>query len=136
MVDIHKEYRRYIKQSAIIFAIMAVIVLALQFGAKIEGLISPLLVSLVFSFGIESVEALVWRIVAEKHADSLINFFTAVSGFRMLLALVALTGCYLVVGRDAMLEYCLVFLAFYAAMLVHHSWFFSRVSHSHNDTEK
>ena len=75
MVDIHKEYRRYIKQSAIIFAIMAVIVLALQFGANIEGLISPLIVSLVFSFGIESVEALVWRIVAEKHADSLINFF-------------------------------------------------------------
>ena len=115
---------------------MAVIVLALQFGANIEGLISPLIVSLVFSLGIESVEALVWRIVAEKHADSLINFFTAVSGFRMLLALVALTGCYLVVGRDAMLEYCLVFLAFYAAMLVHHSWCFSRVSHSHNDNEK
>jgi hypothetical protein len=41
---------------------------------------------------------------------------------------------YLVVGRDAMLPFFLVFAVFYIAQLIHHSYFFSHVSHLADDS--
>ena len=46
----------------------------------------------------------------------------------MLLALAVMFVYYLVNGRDAMLVFFLVFMAFYLVSLIHHSVFFARVS--------
>ena len=93
-----------------------------------SGLTYPMAVSAVFSIVVESADALVWRKVAKKSPDSLTTFYTAVSGFRMLLALATMLVCYIIVGRDAIMPYILVLLVFYFAMLAHHSIFFSRLS--------
>lgn len=71
---------------------------------------------------------LVWRRVAKQSPESLPTFFTAVSGFRMLLALAVMFVYYLVAGRDKMLPFFLVFMVFYLVSLAHHSIFFARVS--------
>ena len=78
-----------------------------------------------------TVDALVWGKVRQAGDDGLPTFYTAVSGFRMLLALATLVVCYFVVGRDAMMEYCLVFMGYYFAIMTHHSVFFARISNSH-----
>lgn len=93
-----------------------------------SGLMYPMAVSAVFSIVVELADALVWRKVAKKSPDSLTTFYTAVSGFRMLLALATMLVCYIIVGRDAIMPYILVLLVFYFAMLAHHSIFFSRLS--------
>ena len=93
-----------------------------------SGLMYPVAVSAVFSIVVESADALVWRKVAKKSPDSLTTFYTAVSGFRMLLALATILVCYIIVGRDAIMPYILVLLVFYFAMLAHHSIFFSHLS--------
>ena len=94
----------------------------------LAGLMYPVAVSAGFAIVVESADALVWRKVARKSPDSLTTFYTAVSGFRMLLALATMLVCYIIVGRDAIMPYILVLLVFYFAMLAHHSIFFSRLS--------
>ena len=88
------------------------------------------MVSVVFALAVEVADILLWRWVAEKHSDSLPTFFTAVSGFRMLLAIFTMVGCWAVVGRDAMAPYCIVFMVFYFVVLTHHSLFFAQVNNS------
>jgi hypothetical protein len=66
--------------------------------------------------------------LAEHQPDMLPTFFTAVSGFRFLLALIVLGVWYFVADRASMLTFFVVFLVFYMASLIHHSIFFSRVS--------
>ncbi len=66
--------------------------------------------------------------MAERNPEGLTTFYTAVSGFRMLLALGVMMVCYLVVGRDAMTVFFLVFMSFYVMLLVHHAVFFGKVS--------
>ena len=93
-----------------------------------SGLMYPVAVSAVFSIVVESADALVWRKVAKKSPDSLTTFYTAVSGFRMLLALATMFVCYIIVGRDAVAPYIVVMLVYYFVLLAHHSIFFSRLS--------
>ena len=127
---------KYIAQSLTIICILAIIVLAISFLVPIEGLVPPLVVSVLFSLIINVADGLVWKHVAGNSPDNLPTFYTAVSGFRMLLALFTLFICYIVVGRNAMLEYCIIFMAYYFVLLTHHSVFFSRVSNSHSKCDK
>lgn len=123
--DTRKLCRRYIVQTIVAIAVMSLAVLALSEFANIGGLKAPLAVSVAFAFVIEMADILIWQRVRQNgQDDALSTFYTAVSGFRMLLALAVLGVCYFVVGRDAMPKYCLVFLAFYAMMIIHHSLFF------------
>lgn len=94
----------------------------------IDGLLIPAIVSVLFTLVVSGAIGLIWRRVAKRSPESLPTFFTAVSGFRMLLALATMFVYYLVCGRDAMLVFFLVFMAFYIASLAHHSIFFARVS--------
>lgn len=93
-----------------------------------DSLLWPLIVSAVFTLLVSSASGLVWRKVAKQSPDNLPTFYTASSGFRMLLALAVMLVYYLVAGRQAMLVFVLVFLAFYFVSLTHHSIFFARVS--------
>ena len=94
----------------------------------IDGLLIPAIVSVFFTLVVSGIVGLVWRRVAKRSPESLPTFFTAVSGFRMLLALAVMFVYYLVCGRSAMLLFFVVFIVFYFVSLAHHSIFFARVS--------
>lgn len=94
----------------------------------IDGLLVPAIVGVVFMLVVSTAIAQVWRRVAKRTPESLPTFFTAVSGFRMLLALAVMFVYYLACGRSAMLLFFLVFIVFYFVSLAHHSIFFARVS--------
>ena len=128
MADIDKLCGRYIVWSMVYIFILTIGSFIFEKLGLFSGLMYPLAVSAVFSIVVESADALVWRKVAKKSPDSLTTFYTAVSGFRMLLALATMLVCYIIVGRDAIMPYILVLLVFYFAMLAHHSIFFSRLS--------
>lgn len=128
MADIDKLCGRYIVWSMIYIFILTIGSFIFEKLGLFSGLMYPVAVSAVFSIVVESADALVWRKVAKKSPDSLTTFYTAVSGFRMLLALATMLVCYIIVGRDAIMPYILVLLVFYFAMLAHHSIFFSRLS--------
>ncbi len=129
---------RYLCQSAAIIVVLCIATVATAYFTGIAGLKAPLIVSAVFSLVIDGADGLIWTRVAKSSPQSLTTFYTAVSGFRMLIALFTLFCVYLAVGRDNMTEYCIVFLVFYFVLLAHHSVFFSRVSVSHSkcDNEK
>ncbi len=128
MADIDKLCGRYIVWSMVYIFILTIGSFIFEKLGLFSGLMYPVAVSAVFSIVVESADALVWRKVAKTSPDSLTTFYTAVSGFRMLLALATMLVCYIIVGRDAIMPYILVLLVFYFAMLAHHSIFFSRLS--------
>ena len=127
--------RRYIIQSLCMLAVVTLIPILLSLLTNVGDLTAPTIVALVFAAVVETVDALVWGKVRQAGEDGLPTFYTAVSGFRMLLALATLDVCNFVVGRDAMMEYCLVFIGYYFAIMTHHSVFFERISNSHTSCD-
>ena len=128
MADIDKLCGRYIAWSVCLIILLSFLGLFVGLFLQIDGMTSYLAVAAGFSLVVEVADAKVWRRVAKKSPDSLTTFYTAVSGFRMLLALATMLVCYIIVGRDAIMPYILVLLVFYFAMLAHHSIFFSRLT--------
>ena len=126
-MDVNKLCRKYIVEVIIIFVQMS---LAVFFVQKVWdlNLWAEMAVSSLFMLVTGIVIALVWRWVANNHKESLPTFFTAVSGFRLLLALAVMFVWYLADKNDTMLQFFLVFMAYYVVSLVHHSFFFARVS--------
>lgn len=127
--------RRYIVQSLCLLAVVTLIPALLSLLTNVGNLTVPTIVALSFAVVVESVDALVWGKVRQAGDDGLPTFYTAVSGFRMLLALATLVVCYFVVDRDAMMEYCLVFMGYYFTIMIHHSVFFARISNSHTSCD-
>lgn len=103
---------------------------ALSQVLALGGMGGPLAVGAGFTLATDIADALIWRKVAKGSSDCLPTFYTAVSGFRMLLALATLFAVYMTVGRDAMMPYCIAFMAYYFIQLAHHSIFFSRASNA------
>ena len=128
MADIDRLCSKYIVWSMIIVVLLTVAAFLVEKTGLASALMYPVAVSAVFSIVVESADALVWRKVAKKSPDSLTTFYTAVSGFRMLLALATMFVCYIIVGRDAVAPYIVVMLVYYFVLLAHHSIFFSRLS--------
>ena len=126
-MDINKQCKKYILQTVFIFAVMNSIVIIVQ---KMWGLdlLAEMIVSSSFLLVTGVAIALIWRWVASNHKESLPTFFTAVSGFRLLLALGVMFGWYLADKNDTMLQFFMVFMAYYVVSLVHHSFFFARLS--------
>lgn len=130
--DIAKESRRFIIGSVVAVVLLAVAVTAVAWLAGIEGLAAPLAVGVAFTLVVESADILIWRKVAQKGSiDALATFLSAVSGFRMLLVLLTLVGCYIAVGGDAFVKFLVVFAVFYLWIIVHHSVFFSSITKLH-----
>ncbi len=126
--------RQYIKQGLFLAVGMFMIGLIVMQVWQINTLFTPLVISVVFSLFASITIGMVWNRVAKKSPDSLPTFHTAVSGFRMLLALVVMFVYYLVDMTDSMTTFFLVFLAFYFVMLGQHVMFFSRVSKQVSET--
>ena len=126
--DIDKLSKRYARQELLLTAALFLITLLVMRVWYLNELLVPAIVGAAFTLVVSAALAAIWRRVATKSPDSLPTFFTAASAFRMLLALAVMFVYYLVNGRDAMLVFFLVFMAFYLVSLIHHSVFFARVS--------
>ena len=126
-MDINKQCKKYILQTIFIFAVMNSIVIIVQKMWSLD-LLAEMIVSSSFLLVTGVVIALIWRWVVSSHKESLPTFFTAVSGFRLLLALGVMFGWYLADKNDTMLQFFMVFMAYYVVSLVHHSFFFARLS--------
>ena len=134
--DVEKAWRRYAVEGMLITIVLTLIVIAVSMRFPEWNLVTPLVVTNIFSLTVCIVEALVLHCVVQHDTENLHTFFTAATGIRMLLALFTLTGCYIAVGRDAMLPYCTVFMSFYFVFLIHHSVYFTRVLNSHAKRDK
>ena len=127
-MDFDKLSKRYARQSILLTTGLALLGLLVANVYQTSGIIIPLVVSSLFVLVTEVASAFLWRWVAVKHSDMLPSFFTGVSGFRFLLALVVMFVWYLATNRQAIVTFFVVFLIFYFVSLIHHSIFFSRVS--------
>ena len=127
-MNIDKLCMSYIRQELFLSVALFLIALLVMRVWFIDSILSPAIISVCFVLVLAVSIGLVWRCVAKGAPDSLPTFFTAVSGFRMLLALAVMFVYYLVDKNDTMLLFFLVFMAFYFASLIHHSIFFARVS--------
>ena len=117
----------YIRQGLLLTVVLTAVALIVMRVWALD-LLSPVVVSAAFVLVVTLTIGLVWRRVALRAPESLPTFFTAVSAFRLLLALAVMLVYYLVDSTDSMLRFFLVFMAFYVCSLVHHSIFFARVS--------
>lgn len=124
--DVRKLSKGYLKQGLFLTVGLSLITLLVMQVWYLD-LIIPVLISAVFTLAVYLVIGLVWRQVALSTPENLPTFFTAVSGFRLLLAL-AVMFVYYAIDKDSMLRFFLVFMAFYVVALAHHSIFFARVS--------
>lgn len=68
-------------------------------------ILNPLIISIIFSLMIVFAEAMIWRRIAEKNPEGLTGFYTAVSGFRMLLALGTMLVYYIIMGSETMMTF-------------------------------
>ena len=127
-MNIDKLCMSYLRQELCLAVGLFLISLLVMQVWYIDGLLIPAIVSVLFTLVVSAAIGLIWRRVAKRSPESLPTFFTAVSGFRMLLALAAMFVYYLVFGRSAMLLFFVVFMVFYFVSLAHHSIFFARVS--------
>jgi len=127
-MNIDKLCMSYLRQELCLAVGLFLISLLVMQVWYIDGLLIPAIVSVLFTLVVSGAIGLIWRRVAKRSPESLPTFFTAVSGFRMLLALAAMFIYYLVFGRSAMLLFFVVFMVFYFVSLIHHSIFFARVS--------
>ena len=123
--QVGKQKRRFICQSLITLALLAIGVYGVAELWLGYAVVLPLLVSSVVFLIIETADILIWSRVVIKSPDSLPTFFLGVSGFRMLLCVLIFFMYYFVVDRQAMLIFLCIFALFYVAMLVHHTLFFS-----------
>jgi len=127
-MDINKLSISYLRQELYLSIGLFLIALLVMRVWFVDGLLMPAIIATVFTLVVSAAIGMVWRRVAKRSPESLPTFFTAVSGFRMLLALAVMFIYYLVFGRSAMLLFFLVFMVFYFVSLAHHSIFFARVS--------
>ena len=127
-MNINQLSKRYMRQQLFLTAAIFLVTLLVMRVWFLDGLLVPAIVSSGFTLLLGCVIGIVWRRIAKQAPDSLPTFFTAVSGFRLLLALLVMFIYYLVYGRDNMLLFFMVFMVFYFASLTHHSIFFAKVS--------
>jgi len=126
MDKIRKMSLNYIRQGLYVSAALFMLTL-LVMQVWFLDLLTPAIVSVAFTLLVCFTIGLVWRYIAKNSPDSLPTFFTAVSGFRLLLAL-AVMFVYYLLNKETMLSFFLVFMVFYVASLAHHTIFFARVS--------
>ena len=90
---------------------------AMQLGGY--DLLAAQIVGTLFFLVFEITTVLVWRWVAMKHRNMLPSFFTGVSGFRFLGALLVMSVWYLAAGKENIMVFLIVFFVFYFVSLIY-----------------
>ncbi|MBQ8701714.1 MAG: hypothetical protein IJ549_03005 [Prevotella sp.] len=128
MNDITKQSRAYMRQQLQIIVALYLAGLIVRAVWQNEDIFVPSAVGALFMLVISQVYGRLWRRIATNSPDQLTTFYSATSGFRMLLALATMGIYYLVPGRGEMLVFVVVFMIFYMVCLAHHTIFFSRLT--------
>lgn len=128
MMDIDKVAKRYVGIGALIIIVLWMASILVATLRPEWNLMVPIWVSTGFSVVFLVAFTLLWRWISKEKKDSLTTLYSLVSGFRMVLALFTLFVCYMVVGRDAMVPYVVVFMVFYLIMVGFHTIYFSRIT--------
>ena len=123
-------------QTIAIVVFLTAAAFAVRHFAGVEGMVVPIVIASSFALVIDTADALIWRKVANDWADSLPTFFTAVSGFRMLLGIMTIAVYYFAATNPDMTIFFLTFFAYYIALILHHAIFFARVSATTGDNSK
>ena len=87
-MNINQLSKRYMRQQLFLTAAIFLVTLLVMRVWFLDGLLVPAIVSAGFTLLLGCVIGIVWRRIAMQAPDSLPTFFTAVSGFRLLLALI------------------------------------------------
>ena len=126
-MEVNRKCINYIAQTVIMVGLLNMLgLLAMrQWGLD---LVFALSASMMFVLIVDIATILIWRWVVLNHKDMLPSFFTGVSGFRFLGALLMLLIGYLTIGQSGMQNFIVVFFVYYLVSIIHHSIFFSRVS--------
>jgi len=126
-MEVNRKCINYIAQTVIMVGLLNMLgLLAMrQWGLD---LVFALSASMMFVLIVDIATILIWRWVVLNHKDMLPSFFTGVSGFRFLGALLVLLIGYLTIGQSGMQHFIVVFFVYYLVSIIHHSIFFSRVS--------
>lgn len=132
MEDIKKTTTQYAIQVLIISNLLMLITYGVQYAMEFTpSLLVPMAVSYGFYLVTAGIFSVIWKKVATSNPEMLTTVYMATSGFRMLLALATLTIVYIVVGREQMMPYAVVFMIFYLVAVGHHSYFFARFNNKH-----
>lgn len=126
-MNIKRVCMNYVVHSIVLCCVLSICAFVVMTLWSLD-LMSAILVSGCFMLVVDIASALIFRWVADRHYDMLPSFFTGVSGFRFLAALVLLAVWYVTSDRTTMLMFILVFFIYYMVSLIHQSIFFSRVS--------
>lgn len=124
--SIKRAGRRYLRQGLGFVGTIFLVAMLVAIIGRFNFIIIPLIVSAAYALIFEIAVAESWAKVAEKDSESLPLYFMAISGIRMLSALVVMFGYYYAAESNGMLAFFLVFAAFYAVVLVHYVVFFGR----------
>ena len=126
-MEVNRKCINYIAQTVIMVGLLNMLgLLAMrQWGLD---LVFALSASMMFVLIVDIATILIWRWVVLNRKDMLPSFFTGVSGFRFLGALLMLLIGYLTIGQSGMQHFIVVFFVYYLVSIIHHSIFFSRVS--------
>lgn len=128
MVDINKLTWHYRKESTLLITSLMLIAFIVMNVWLLDRILTPLIVSVIFSVLVENIDILIWKRVARRSPESLPTFFMGVSGFRMLLGVIVIFIYYLVAEQETMLSFFVVFVIFYVTLLIHHTLFFVRIN--------
>ena len=126
-MNVDQQARKFIMQSIRLMLLLNVIG-SVAIAVWNLSLTVALMVSTAFVLAVDVASTLIWRKVMLSYPNMLPTFYTSVSGFRFLLALVVMTVWFVATGRESMMTFFVVFLVFYMVSLAHHSIYFSRIS--------
>ena len=126
-MEVNRKCINYIAQTVIMVGLLNMLGLLAMRQWGID-LVFALSASMMFVLIVDIATILIWRWVVLNHKDMLPSFFTGVSGFRFLGALLVLLIGYLTIGQSGMQHFIVVFFVYYLVSIIHHSIFFSRVS--------
>ncbi|RRD00888.1 hypothetical protein [Prevotella sp. OH937_COT-195] len=128
MMDVDKVAKHYVGIGSCIVIVLLTIALLVSALRPEWNMTAPIWVSTCFSVVFMLSFAFLWRWISINNKESLTTLYSVVSGLRMVLALFTMFICFLVVGRDAMFPYVLVFMVFYLVMVGFHTIYFSKVT--------
>lgn len=133
---ISRAYGRYCKYSLWLVAAAALITLLIMNVCEIGGLISFLVICIVYTLIANGAYGVAWKGVAKSSSSVLTKFYLAASALRMLTAvLVVVAFCLLNNDATQIRNFVILFSSFYVVMLIFDGIFFARVEKKNNHKE-
>ena len=123
--------KKYTKGSIWVLSGLTLVALIVMSVTYDMYLLTPVVVSVVFSFITMALYVKVWQKIANKTPNVLTKFYLSAPAIRMLLAaIVVLVYCLVVKEKTAILNFVIVFFVYYISTILFESIFFARLEKS------